>query len=732
MYEIVSKRELAPSVHEYVINAPQVAKHCKAGQFIILRSDEQGERIPFTICDYDREKGTVSILVQTVGFSTAKLAEKNEGDVLSSFAGPLGNPTDLSEYKNVLLVGGGIGVAVIYPQAKQLKNTGKKADAIIGARNESLIFFDDEMQEVCENLSIMTDDGSRGKKGFVTDEIKRLFESGKHYDVIFAVGPMPMMKAVTELAKSYGVKIIVSMNSMMVDGTGMCGCCRVMVGGEIKYACIDGPEFDGSLINFDEAMARSRFYHEQETEHYCNIRGEKVNDLRHEMPLQPVEDRVKNFEEVALGFDDNTAKLEAFRCLNCKNPLCVKGCPVNVQIPKFIEAIRNGDPILGATIIKETNNLPAICGRVCPQEKQCESKCVRRFKMGGSVAIGALERYCADKMLEKEMPQNNPTSDKKVAVIGSGPSGLSCAADLARAGVKVVLFEALHKAGGVLIYGIPEFRLPKAIVEKEIENVKKLGVEIRLNEIVGKTVFIDELLSDYDAVFIGSGAGLPVFLNVEGENLCGVYSANEFLTRINLMKAYKSDSTTPLQNAKNPVVIGAGNVGMDAARTALRISGNATLVYRRTKEEMPARAEEIVHAEEEGVKFSLLTAPIKILGDDKGYVKGLLCQKMELGEKDASGRAKPIPVEGSEFVIDCDQVIVALGTRPNPIIKNSCKELETTSKGIIVTEETTGATSIDRVFAGGDAQTGAATVINAMGAGKRAAKAILEKIGLNA
>ena len=450
------------------------------------------------------------------------------------------------------------------------------------------------------------------------------------------------------------------------------------------------------------------------------------------MPSRNPSERSKDFGEVALGYTEEQAISEAERCLNCRNRPCCDGCPVRVRIPEFIEEVRKGEFEKAYEILTSRNGLPAICGRVCPQEKQCESKCVRRFKMGGSVAIGALERYCADKMLEKEMPQNNPTSDKKVAVIGSGPSGLSCAADLARAGVKVVLFEALHKAGGVLIYGIPEFRLPKAIVEKEIENVKKLGVEIRLNEIVGKTVFIDELLSEYDAVFIGSGAGLPVFLNVEGENLCGVYSANEFLTRINLMKAYKSDSTTPLQNAKNPVVIGAGNVGMDAARTALRISGNATLVYRRTKEEMPARAEEIVHAEEEGVKFSLLTAPIKILGDDKGYVKGLLCQKMELGEKDASGRAKPIPVEGSEFVIDCDQVIVALGTRPNPIIKNSCKELETTSKGIIVTEETTGATSIDRVFAGGDAQTGAATVINAMGAGKRAAKAILEKIGLNA
>lgn len=730
MYEIIKKRELAQNVHEYVINAPHVAKHCLAGQFIILRSDEKGERVPFTICDYDREKGTVSILVQTVGYTTAKLATMKEGDCLESFAGPLGNPTDLSEYKNILLVGGGIGVAVVYPQAKQLTISGKKADAILGARNKDLIFFEDEMGSVCNDLYIMTDDGTEGQKGFVTDKINELFSAGKKYDVIFAVGPMPMMKAVTALAVSYGVKCIVSMNSMMVDGTGMCGCCRVMVDGQVKYACIDGPEFDGALINFDEAMARSKFYHEQEKEHYCNLRDGNV-DKRHDMTLQPVEQRIKNFDEVALGFDDNTAMLEAQRCLNCKNPQCVKGCPVSVNIPQFISALRCGDPLAAADIIKQTNNLPAICGRVCPQEKQCEAMCIRKAKLGGSVAIGALERYCADIALKKNSraPKEIKKNGKRVAVIGSGPSGLTCAADLASNGVEVVLFEALHKAGGVLIYGIPEFRLPKEVVGKEIERVKELGVEIRLNEIVGKTVFIDELLEHFDAVFIGSGAGLPVFLNVEGENLCGVYSANEYLTRINLMKAYKSDSSTPLQIAKNPVIIGAGNVGMDAARTALRISGKATLVYRRTKEEMPARYEEILHAEEEGVKFELLTAPKKILGKD-GYVTGLLCQKMALGEKDASGRAKPVPVEGSDFVIECDQVIVALGTKPNPIIKNSCRELETTNKGIIVTEETTGQTSIDRVYAGGDAQTGAATVISAMGAGKRAAKSIMERLGI--
>ena len=449
--------------------------------------------------------------------------------------------------------------------------------------------------------------------------------------------------------------------------------------------------------------------------------------LRHAMPAQPPEDRINNFKEVALGFTPELALAEAERCLNCKDPLCMKGCPVGVHIPWFITAVREGRMDDAAKTVLSDNNLPAVCGRVCPQENQCEKFCIRREKLGGSVAIGALERYVADYAAAHNIkPEAKPAGGAKVAVVGSGPASLSCAADLAKAGVKVTMYEALHKAGGVLVYGIPEFRLPKDIVAREVENLKGMGVTVLTDMVVGKTVMLDELLAGYDAVFVGSGAGLPSFLHIEGENLSGVSSANEFLTRVNLMKAYEKDAVTPVQRGKNVAVVGAGNVAMDAARTARRLGAEVTLVYRRSRAEMPARAEEIGHAEEEGIRFELLTNPVEILGEN-GSVTGMRCVRMELGEPDASGRRRPVPVAGSEFDIACDEVIVALGTTPNPIIKRSFPALETTPKGTIVADEN-GKTSVERLYAGGDAMTGAATVILAMGAGKRSAHAIAEEL----
>ncbi len=448
---------------------------------------------------------------------------------------------------------------------------------------------------------------------------------------------------------------------------------------------------------------------------------------RRHMPTQPANERIRNFDEVALGYTAKLAKDEADRCLNCKNAPCMSGCPVGVHIPDFIANVKQGN-IQGAyRVLKNDNNLAAICGRVCPQENQCEKHCVRKDKLGGSVAIGNLERYVADQAIANgydERPQIIKIG-KRVAVVGSGPASLSCAADLARCGVDVTMYEALHEAGGVLVYGIPEFRLPKALVKKEIDKVRALGVDIETNVVVGKTIFIEELLFEYDAVFIGTGAGVPMLLKVKGENLNGVYSANEYLTRINLMKAYKKDAITPVKRGKNVVVVGAGNVAMDSARTALRMGANVKLVYRRGREEMPARKEEINHAEEEGVEFLLLANPVEISGDEQGNVKAVKCIEMQLGEPDASGRRSPIPVEGSEFTVDCDEVIVALGTTPNPIIKRSMPSLETTKKGTIVADEN-GLTNIPRLYAGGDAMTGAATVILAMGAGKRSAQAILK------
>lgn len=446
------------------------------------------------------------------------------------------------------------------------------------------------------------------------------------------------------------------------------------------------------------------------------------------MPEQDPKVRARNFEEVALGYTAEQAMEEAGRCLGCKKPKCVEGCPVNVRIPEFIAKVAEGDFKAAYEIITSTNALPALSGRVCPQESQCECKCVRGVK-GEPVAIGRLERFVADWYRENvnAMPEKAASNGIKVAVVGSGPAGLTCASDLAKKGYAVTVFEALHTAGGVLVYGIPEFRLPKAIVQKEIDNLSALGVDVETNMVIGKTLTIDELFDmGYEAVFIGSGAGLPMFMNIPGENLKGVYSANEFLTRINLMKAYREDSDTPIMHGKHVAVVGGGNVAMDAARCARRLGAEVKIVYRRSESELPARREEVEHAKEEGIEFCLLTTPLSIKGDDKFSVCAMNCQKMELGEPDASGRRRPIPVDGSEYDIDVDCVIMALGTSPNPLIKSTTKGLEVNRKGGIIVEEATGKTSRDAVYAGGDAVTGAATVISAMGAGKTAAKAIDE------
>ena len=453
-----------------------------------------------------------------------------------------------------------------------------------------------------------------------------------------------------------------------------------------------------------------------------------MNPKKNPMPSQEPDVRNHNFNEVALGYTEEMALDEAARCLNCKNMPCVAGCPVHIHIPEFIAKIRELDFEGAYQAISRDSSLPAVCGRVCPQETQCESKCVRGIK-GEPVGIGRLERFVADWHNAHAGAPAAPAESNghKVAIVGSGPSGLTCAGDLARKGYKVSVFEALHTAGGVLVYGIPEFRLPKAIVQKEIDNLIAMGVDVETNMVIGKTLTIDELFDmGYEAVFIGSGAGLPMFMNIPGENLKGVYSANEFLTRINLMKAYRENSDTPILHGRSVAVVGGGNVAMDAARCARRLGAEVKIVYRRSESELPARREEVEHAKEEGIEFCLLTSPLSIKGDENGNVCAMNCQKMELGEPDASGRRRPIPVEGSEYDIAVDCVIMALGTSPNPLIKSTTKGLDVNRKGGIIVEEATGKTSRDGVYAGGDAVTGAATVISAMGAGKTAAKAIDE------
>lgn len=447
---------------------------------------------------------------------------------------------------------------------------------------------------------------------------------------------------------------------------------------------------------------------------------------RNLIPEQDPAVRAHNFDEVTVGFDLNLARDEASRCLRCAAAPCMKGCPVGVRIPEFLAKVREGKIEEAGEIIKSTNSLPSVCGRVCPQENQCEKMCVRA-RIDGAVSIGGVERFVGDYMLSVPAKSAAPKSiGKRVAVVGSGPSGLTCASQLAAAGVEVTVYEAFHKTGGVLVYGIPEFRLPKSLVGKEVDKIAEQGVKFVTNAVIGKTITVPELLAEYDAVFIGSGAGLPMFMGIPGENLNGVFSANEFLTRVNLMGAYRENAITPVQKGRHVAVIGAGNVAMDAARTALRLGAESvTVVYRRGREEMPARGEEIRHAEQEGIRFELLTNPVEMLGED-GKVNALKCIRMELGEPDASGRRSPKPIEGSEFILPADTVIVSLGTSPNPLIKDSFPELKTERKGVLVVDDDM-MTSVDGVYAGGDAVTGAATVILAMGAGRKAAKAILDR-----
>lgn len=751
MYEIISKRLLADNIVLANVKAPWIARSAKPGQFLIVIIDEKGERIPLTICDMDQDEGIISIVWQTVGKSTTRMAELEVGDTFHDVVGPLGQASefvheDLNVLRNkkLLFVAGGVGTAPVYPQVKWLHERGCEPDVIIGTKTKNTLILENEMQAVAKNLYVCTDDGSYGFHGMVTAKIEQLVEQeNKHYDEVIAIGPMIMMKFVCLQTKKYNLKTTVSLNTLMVDGTGMCGACRVSIGGKTKFTCVDGPEFDGHLVDFDEAMRRQRMYKASEggkqvSTHSCHshepsqsvhttfVAGEKP---KHRVPVREQDPQVRNhnFEEVSLGYSEEEAVAEAMRCLNCKKPACVGSCPVNIKIPNFIQAVRNREFELAAHIIAEDSALPAVCGRVCPQETQCEGSCILG-KRGEPVAIGKLERFVADWTREHHINvgQSAPANGHKVAVVGSGPAGLTCAGDLAKRGYEVTIYEALHETGGVLAYGIPEFRLPKkTVVAHEVENVKKLGVKIENNVIVGKSITIDEMLDDYhyDAVFIGSGAGLPKFMGIPGENLNGVLSANELLTRSNLMKAYDNHYDTPIFTGNIAVIVGGGNVAMDAARTAKRLGADTHVVYRRSEKELPARVEEVHHAKEEGIHFHLLSNPIEILANEQGEVRGIRCIEMELGEPDASGRRSPVEKPNSEFEIACDSVIMSLGTSPNPLIISTTKGLESGRRGGIVANEE-GATTREGVFAGGDAVTGAATVILAMGAGKQAAAAI--------
>jgi glutamate synthase (NADPH) small chain len=736
--EIVEKKTLAPSITMYKLYVPDIARKVKAGQFVVVRCDDMAERIPLTVADFDRKKGSITIIFQEVGASTQKLGKFEQGDALLDVVGPLGKPSHIEKLGTVVCVGGGVGVAPVLPIAKALLEAGNEVISIIGARSKEMLILEDEMKAASTKLHVTTDDGSYGHHGFVTDVLKQVIEEKKNVALVVGIGPVVMMRAVSEVTRPYNIKTVVSLNTIMVDGTGMCGCCRATIGGETKFVCVDGPEFDGHQVDFKELMSRQKMYNREERramwDHACKLEAQakamKRSRVREKMPEQNPKQRIQNFSEVALGYTHDNALREASRCLQCKNSPCVEGCPVSVQIPAFIKKIKEGDFMGAIHTIKETNSLPAVCGRVCPQETQCESKCVLA-KKGQPVAIGRLERFAADYELNKgdvRAPAKPKKTGKKVAVIGGGPAGLTVAGELSKKGHEVTVFEALHKAGGVLVYGIPEFRLPKAIVQREVDYVEKLGAKIKVDTIVGQTMTLDELFeSGFDAVFIGTGAGLPYFMDIPGENLNGVYSANEFLTRANLMKAYLfPEYDTPVRVGSKVAVVGGGNVAMDSARVSKRLGADVYLIYRRSRDEMPARAEEAHHAQEEGIDFRLLTNPVRIIGDENGWVKGIECVKMELGEPDASGRRRPVEIKGSNYVIDVDVVIIAIGQGPNPILTSTTPGLQLRKSGNIEADPETGKTSREGVFAGGDIVTGAATVILAMGAGRAAAKAIDE------
>ena len=772
MNKIVRKEQFSENVFLFEIEAPLIANSRKAGNFVIVRIGKKGERMPLTIADANIKKGTITIVVQKVGLSSVKLCNLNVGDYVTDVVGPLGNPTHIEKFGTVICAGGGVGVAPMLPIIKALKAAGNRVLSVMAGRNKDLIIMEDMVCKNSDETIIMTDDGSYGEKGVVTIGIEKLINQ-EHIDKVFAIGPPIMMKFCCLLTQKYNIPTDVSLNTIMVDGTGMCGACRLTIGGKTKFVCIDGPEFDGSLVDWDEMFKRMGTFkrvEREEMEHFqehiddvdVNTVAETTDitmdvaptddsidvlidrnadwrkDLRASMKvkertaiprvsmpeLDPEYRATTRLEEVNIGLTKDMALTESKRCLDCAKPTCVEGCPVCINIPSFIKNIERGQFLAAAKVLKDTSALPAVCGRVCPQEKQCESRCIHLKMNEPAVAIGYLERFAADYERESgniSVPEIALANGIKIAVVGSGPSGLSFAGEMAKKGYDVYVFEALHEIGGVLKYGIPEFRLPNHIVDVEIDNLKKMGVHFQTDCIVGKTISVADLeAKGFKGTFVGSGAGLPNFMNIPGENSINIMSSNEYLTRVNLMDAANSTTDTPLNIGKRVVVVGGGNTAMDSCRTAKRLGADVTLVYRRSEAEMPARLEEVKHAKEEGIKFLTLHNPIEYLSDDDGAVKAVILQEMQLGEPDTSGRRSPEPIQGKTNKIEVDQVIVAVGVSPNPLVPKSIEGLKLGRKNTIVVNEGM-QSSLPNLYAGGDIVRGGATVILAMGDGRCAA-----------
>ena len=794
MFKIVSKQQFSEKVFKFEVEAPLIAKSRKAGHFVIIRTHDKGERVPLTIAGADVQRGTITLVVQKIGVTTTRLCEMNVGDCLTDVVGPLGQATHIQHFGTVVCAGGGVGVAPMLPIIQALKAAGNRVISVLAGRSKDLIILEDEVRKHSDEVIIMTDDGSYGDKGVVTVGIERVIQREK-VDKCFAIGPAIVMKFCCLLTQKYNIPTDVSLNTIMVDGTGMCGACRVNVGGKTKFVCVDGPEFDGHEVDWDGMMKRMGSFKAEEMAAYeayqtlsstpetpeapvtpeasvapaapaapvapvalsslLDRNAPWREELRKSMKakertaiercpmneLDPVYRATTRTEEVNTGYTAEQAMREAHRCLDCANPSCMEGCPVAIEIPSFIKNIERGAFLDAARVLKHTSALPAVCGRVCPQEKQCESKCIH-LKMGGkAVAIGNLERFAADYERESghiSTPTLAPANGKRIAVVGSGPAGLSFAGDMAKQGYDVTVFEALHEIGGVLKYGIPEFRLPNRIVDVEIAGLEKMGVRFVKDCIIGKTISINELQAEgFAGIFVATGAGLPNFMGIPGENSVGIMSSNEYLTRVNLMDASNPATDTPVNPARRVIVVGGGNTAMDSCRTAKRLGAErVTIVYRRSEAEMPARLEEVKHAKEEGIEFLTLHNPIEYIADEKGNVSQVVLQKMELGEPDASGRRSPVPMMDADgkpvtITMDIDLAIVAVGVSPNPIVPKSVEGLELGRKNTIAVNEQM-QSSIPTLFAGGDIVRGGATVILAMGDGRRAATSMHQMLSQQA
>lgn len=782
MNKILTKTQFSEKVFCLEVEAPIIAKSCKPGNFIILRVDSHSERVPYTIAKSDAEKGTLTLVVQEVGLSSTKLCKLPEGSYVQDIVGPLGTPSKIEKYGTVVCAGGGIGIAAILPILTALHKAGNRVVSVLAGRTKNLIIMEDDVRQNSDDVIIMTDDGSYGEKGMVTAGVEEVIKR-EHVDKVLAIGPPVMMKFTSLLAKKYNIPNDVSLNTIMVDGTGMCGACRLTIGGKTRFVCIDGPEFNGDEVDWNEMMSRMGTFksvEKDEMKHWVeegepdtgalpsahgeessnhNPQSSNLNtqtgdltdrnatwraELRKAMKpkermaiervvmseLDPQYRATTRLEEVNKGLTKEMAVREAHRCLDCAKPTCVEGCPVHIQIPDFIKNIERGNFLGAAAVLRQTSALPAVCGRVCPQEKQCESKCIHLKMKEPAVAIGYLERFAADYEREHgdgSLPNLVPSNGIKVAVVGSGPSGLSFAGDMIQKGFEVYVFEALHEIGGVLKYGIPEFRLPNRIVDAEIETLRREGVHFQTDTIIGKTITIDQLeAKGFKGIFVGSGAGLPNFMGIPGENLINVMSSNEYLTRVNLMDAANPETDTPINIGKKVIVVGGGNTAMDSCRTAKRLGAEVTLVYRRSEKEMPARLEEVKHAKEEGINFYTLHNPKEYLADENGRVRAAVLDVMELGEPDASGRRRPVPT-GETVTMDCDQVIVAVGVSPNPLVPKSVAGLELGRKNTIAVSDSM-QSSRQNLYAGGDIVRGGATVILAMGDGRRAAANMAQQL----